>query len=328
MSEPTPAVIETFGRREGDVVVLGAAGKMGPSLARMAHRACQAAGSKRRVMAVSRFTNQQEAAKLAGWGIETVQCDLLDKSAIERLPAAADVLYLAGTKFGSTGQEARLWVMNSYLPALVCRKYRHSRIVAFSTGNVYGMAPAAAGGSKESDPPNPVGEYAMSCLGRERVFEYFSCNLGIPVTLIRLNYACDLRYGVLVDLAQRIQAGAPVDLTTSYFNTIWQGDANAMTLLSFAHVASPPCVLNVTGPEELSVREVSLELGRLLDRPVRFQGAESPTALLSNAARARERFGPPRVTAAELMRWVADWIQRGGPTLGKPTRFERRDGVF
>jgi nucleoside-diphosphate-sugar epimerase len=218
--------------------------------------------------------------------------------------------------------------MNTHLPAIVCRKFARSRIVAFSTGNVYGLVPAAGGGSVETDPPAPVGEYAMSCLGRERMFEHFSRTQGTPIVLIRLNYACDLRYGVLVDLAQRILAGQPIDLGTSWFNTIWQGDANALTLRCFEHVASPPLVLNLTGPELLQVRDASEQFGRLLARKPVFAGAESPTALLSNARRAFDLYGRPSMSAAELLEHVAAWLLRGLPTLNKPTQFQSRDGKF
>lgn len=327
LSEPTPGVIGTLGRLPGDLLVLGAAGKMGPSLARMARRASDAAGVRRRVIAVSRFSSGS-TAEFEEHGIETVRCDLQDADAVERLPDAPLVVYMAGRKFGSTGDESATWAMNSYLPGVVCRRYRQSRIVAFSTGNVYPFTRPAQGGSREEDALGPVGEYAMSCLGRERVFEYFSRSLGIPLGIIRLNYACDLRYGVLVDLAHRILAGEPVDVSMGYFNTIWQGDANAMTLRAFDHVAVPPWVVNVTGPELLSVRAVSARLGQLLDRPVRFTGTEAETALLSNASLALEVLGPLRVDAERLITWVADWVARGGRALGKPTHFEVRDGKF
>jgi nucleoside-diphosphate-sugar epimerase len=231
-------------------------------------------------------------------------------------------------KFGSTGQEARTWAMNTFVPACACRRFRGSRLVAFSTGTLYGLAPVSKGGSQETDVPCPTGEYAMSCLGRERMVEHFSCMLGLPAALIRLNYACELRYGVLVDIARRVWAGEAIDLAMGYFNTIWQGDANAMALRAFDHVATPPFILNLTGPELLSVREVAQEFGRLMRREVHFQGTEAPTAILSNAARARQLFGPPAVRLETLIRWISDWIERDGPTLGKPTHFEVRDGKF
>ena len=308
--------------------MLGIAGKMGPSLARMARRASDLAGNRRRIIGVARFSSPGSEAELQRQGIETIRCDLLNEQAVQELPDAPNVLYLAGMKFGATGQESLTWAMNTHLPALVCRKFARSRIVAFSTGNVYGLVPAAGGGSRETDVPAPVGEYAMSCLGRERIFEHFSRTLGTRVALLRLNYACDLRYGVLVDLAQKVLAGAPVDLGMSWFNTIWQGDANAMTLRCFDHVASPPLTLNLTGPELLNVRETCEQLGRLLGRQPAFMGTQSPTALLSNARNALGLFGEPRVAAGQLLAWVAAWVRQGGPTLNKPTHFEARDGRF
>jgi nucleoside-diphosphate-sugar epimerase len=328
LSEPTPEVAQTLGRLEGDLVVLGVGGKMGPSLARMARRASDQDGVRRRIIGVARFSSAGLEAGLQEQGIETVRCDLLDEAAMQQLPDVPNVLYLAGMKFGATGQGALTWAMNTHLPAIICQKYARSRIVAFSTGNVYGLVPAAGGGSRETDVPAPVGEYAMSCLGRERMFEHFSRAQGTRVALLRLNYACDLRYGVLVDLAQKVLAGAPVDLGMSWFNTLWQGDANAMTLRCFDHVTAPPLVLNLTGPEVLNVRETCERLGKLLGRQPVFTEAESPTALLSNAERAFGLFGRPRVDAGRLIEWVAAWVRQGGPTLNKPTHFEARDGRF
>jgi nucleoside-diphosphate-sugar epimerase len=261
-------------------------------------------------------------------GVETIHCDLLDEAAVARLPQVPNVVYLAGLKFGSTGNAPGTWAMNTFLPALTCRQYRSSRIVAFSTGAVYGLAAAAEGGSRETDLPRPVGEYAMSCLGRERMFQYFSQTQAIPTVLVRLFYACELRYGVLVDLAGQILAGEPIDLRMGYFNIIWQGDSNAMTLLSFAQAATPPFLINVTGPETLSTREVAEAMGRRLGMKPTFCGAELATACLGNTTLSRRLFGPPRVSAAQLIEWVADWTKRGGENLLKPTHFEVRDGKY
>jgi len=326
LSEPTPEVIETLGRLPGDLMLLGVAGKMGPSLARMARRASDAAGVRRRVIGVARFTEGGQET-LEAHGVETIRCDLLNEDDVARLPEAPNVIFMAGRKFGSTGDEPLTWAMNAYLPAVVARKYRQSRIVAFSTGNVYGFSPPG-GGSRESDALQPIGEYAMSCLGRERMFAYFSRALKIPMAIVRLNYACELRYGVLVDLAQRIERGEMIDLAMGHFNVIWQGDANAMTLRALEHVSTPPWVVNVTGPETLSVRDVGRRLAELLGKPVRFAGGEAPEALLSNASIGLAQLGPPRVTAAELTERVADWVARGGRSLDKPTHFESRDGKF
>jgi nucleoside-diphosphate-sugar epimerase len=328
LSEPTEPVVEIMRRLPGDIILLGAAGKIGPSLARMARRASDLAGVHRRVIGVSRFSAPEEQARLQALGVETIRCDLLDEFAVAQLPPAPNVIYLAGLKFGSAADAARTWAMNTYLPGNVCRKYRASRIVAFSTGAVYGLTPRAGGGSNETDSPQPVGEYAMSCLGRERMFEYFSGAWNIPVALIRLFYACELRYGVLVDLAHRILTGDPIDLAMGCFNIIWQGDNNAMTLLAFDHVASPPFVINVTGPEILNIRDVSLTMGRLLGKTPKFRGAELETACLGNAARAHRLFGQPGVSAEQLIEWVVDWVKRGGENLGKPTHFEVRDGRY
>jgi nucleoside-diphosphate-sugar epimerase len=328
LSKPTRGVVDTLAVLDGDMVLLGAGGKMGPSLARMARRAADAAGRPRRVVAVSRFSSGEVEARLRGWGVETMRCDLLDRVRLAALPDAPNVVYLPGMKFGATGQKALTWAMNAYLPGMVCERYRHSRIVAFSTGNVYGMAPVALGGSVEGDEPRPAGDYAMSCLGRERVLEHFSRREGIPMAVLRLNYANEMRYGVLVDIARRVQAGDAVDVTMGFLNALWQGDANAMTLQAFAHVASPPTVLNLAGPELLSVRRLAEQFGGLLGKPVRCAGTECPEAFISNGQLAHGLFGYPRVGVLQLMKWIADWIARGGEYLDKPTHFEVRHGNF
>jgi nucleoside-diphosphate-sugar epimerase len=328
LSEPPEYVVETMRTLDGDVVVLGVAGKMGPTLARMARRASDLAGVRRRIIGVARFSAPEQEASLQAHGVETVRCDLLDKADVDRLPDATNVVFMAGRKFGSTGLEALTWAMNCHVPALVCGRYATSRIVAFSTGNVYGLTPAGAGGSTEAAVPHPVGEYAMSCLGRERMFEYFSSSHGLRTVILRLNYATEMRYGVLADLARRVAAGETIDVTMGYFNAIWQADANAMALASLAHATAPPLILNVAGPEELSVRATCEEVATLLGRSVSFTGQEAPDALLSNGARAASLFGRPRVAAAQLIAWTADWVARGGPTLDKPTHFESRDGRF
>jgi nucleoside-diphosphate-sugar epimerase len=260
--------------------------------------------------------------------VETIRCDLLDENQRNRLPDAANVVYMPGRKFGSTGDEGTTWAVNCYLPALVCQKFRRGRIVAFSTGNVYPLTRPETGGPTESDPPNPVGEYGMSALGRERMFGYFSRTLGIPVAIIRLNYAVDLRYGVVVDLARQILAHQPINLAMGYFNAIWQGDANGMTLRAFDHCAVPPRIFNVTGPDVLSVREVSERLGERLGVEPVFVGQEADTALLSNAAAGIAELGPLRMTSNQLIEHVANWLKHGGRVLDRPTHFEARDGRF
>ena len=328
LSDPSAAAVDAMRRVGGDIAVLGVAGKMGPTLARMARRALDAAGVAGRVIGVSRFSAPEQQRALERHGVETMRCDLLDEDALARLPDAPNVIFMAGRKFGSTGDESYTWAMNAYLPALVCRRYRTSRIVAFSTGNVYGLTPQGRRGSREEDQPAPIGEYAMSCLARERLFEHFSRAADVPVAILRLNYAAEMRYGVLSDLASRVLRREPIDVTMGYFNVIWQGDANAMALAALAHTASPPLILNVAGPEELSVRATGTELARRMGVEVSFTGREAADALLSNAARARALFGPPRVDAARLLAWTADWTARGGETLGKPTHFESRSGRF
>jgi len=328
LSEPSDAAVDAMRRADGDVIVLGVAGKMGPTLARMARRAMDAAGRKHRVIGVSRFTSPDQQRTLEACGVETVRCDLLDESALVRLPDVPHVIFMAGRKFGSAGNEPLTWAMNAHLPALVCARYRRSRIVAFSTGNVYGLTPHGRGGSREADPPAPVGEYAMSCLARERMFEYFSDTAGIPVAILRLNYATEMRYGVLVDLARRVSRREPVDVTMGYFNTIWQADANAMALAALTHASSPATIVNLAGPEELSVRSAATELARLLDTDVSFTGREADDALLSNGSHGWALLGRPRVDVERLIAWTADWTRRGGDHLGKPTQFESRAGRF
>jgi nucleoside-diphosphate-sugar epimerase len=328
LSEPSEAAIDAMRRADGDVIVLGVAGKMGPTLARMARRAMDAAGLRHRVIGVARFSSPEQQQTLEAGGVETIRCDLLDASAVARLPDAPHVVFMAGRKFGSAGNEPLTWAMNAHLPAVVCARYRGSRIVAFSTGNVYGLTAHGCAGSREGDPPAPAGEYAMSCLARERIFEYFSDAAGIPVAILRLNYATEMRYGVLVDLARRVSRREPVDVTMGYFNTIWQGDANAMALAALTQASTPASIVNIAGPEEVSVRAAATELARLLDTDVTFTGREADDALLSNGSRGWALLGQPRVSLERMMAWTADWTRRGGDHLGKPTQFESRAGRF
>lgn len=328
LSEPPGYLVEIFRKLAGDILVLGVAGKMGPTLAQTAIRASEASGSKRSVIGVARFSKPEEQAKLESIGVKTIKGDLLDEKFLASLPDAPNVVYMAGMKFGSTGNESLTWGMNTHLPALVCQRFAKSRIAAFSTGNVYGLCPMRLGGSLETDVPNPVGEYAMSCLGRERIFEHFSRTRNIPVSILRLNYACELRYGVAVDLAQQIFAGKEIDVSMGAFNLIWQGDANAVALASLAHASSPPLVLNIAGPELLSVRRVCTKLGEILGKEARFTGTEAPDAILSNAQLSHRLFGYPRIGAHELIEMIGNWVKAGGKSLGKPTHFESREGKF
>jgi nucleoside-diphosphate-sugar epimerase len=329
LSEPTEKLIDLFRHLAGDLLILGAGGKMGPTFARMARRAFDAAEKRSRVIAVSRFTNHGLARNLNDHGIETLSGDLCEADFVRNLSQVENVLYLVGTKFGTAADASRTWTINTYIAGLVADRFRTSRIVALSTGNVYGMVPIANGrGSVETDHLNPDGEYAMSALGRERVFEHFSREHGTPTIIIRLNYATECRYGVLVDLAQKIRRGEPISLAMGYFNTIWQRDACDIILRSFGHAASPPLVLNVTGNERISVRTVCERFGELFGTPPRFTDAESGSAILSDASLACDLFGRPATSVEEMMRRVADWIQRGGETWNKPTHFEVRDGKF
>jgi nucleoside-diphosphate-sugar epimerase len=327
-SRPGDEDIEAMRALGGDLLILGAGGKMGPTLAMRAQRAMAAAGQRHRIIAVARFTNAGLTSRLESAGVETIACDMLEPGALSRLPDAPNVIFMAAMKFGTTGAAHMTWAMNTYLPGLVAERFRASRLVAFSTGNVYPLVPVTGGGATEHTPPHPVGEYAQSALGRERMFEYVSNMHGTPVVLLRLNYANELRYGVLLDIGRKVYERRPVDVSMGMVNVIWQGDANSMCLRSFDHVQSPPLVLNITGPETLSVRYLANEFGRRFGIDPVIEGVEAPTALLSNASRAIELFGYPKVTFGQMFEWVAAWIEAGGKTHGKPTHFETRDGRF
>jgi nucleoside-diphosphate-sugar epimerase len=332
LSQPTVGAIDTMSTLDGDIVVLGVGGKMGPTLARMAKRASELAGVKRRIIGVSRFSSSPSDSslerQLQSYGVETLRCDLLNPKSLAELPDVANVVFMAGMKFGCTGQESLTWAINALLPGLVANRYPHSRIAVFSTGNVYGLSRISNGGSHEGDTLNPSGEYAMSCLGRERIFEHFSRANNTKMTILRLNYATELRYGVLLDIALRVNAEQAVSLSMGFLNAIWQADATAMSLQSLGCTTSPANVINITGPEILSVRRVAEEFGKLLNKPVRFDGQESSDALLSNAQGAFQLFGVPQVNTEQMMIWIADWVRRGGTTLAKPTHFEERAGRF
>jgi len=328
LSRPSAATIELMSRLKGDILVLGVAGKMGLTLARMAVRAAQEAGVKKRVVGVARFSDADARNQLEACGVETIQCDLLDRHAVMALPRLQNAIFMAGRKFGTGGSEDVTWAMNTLVPANVCEHLPESRIVAFSTGCVYPLVTATSGGCDESVPPVPVGEYAQSCLGRERVFEYYSRKNGTPVCLYRLNYAIDMRYGVLHDIGAAIIEGRPVDASVGVFNMIWQGDANNRALLCLDHCASPAAIMNITGTDILSTRDVAETLGRLLDKPVTFQGQDRGVAYLNNAARAARLFGPSTVSNDDLIQWQADWLLHGGRSLGKPTHFEVNNGKF
>jgi nucleoside-diphosphate-sugar epimerase len=328
LSRPAAADLAAMASLSGDLLILGVSGKVGPSLARLARRACEKAGVEKRIVGVARFSQPEVRGQLEGYGVETLPCNLLDRGELAQLPDCPNVIFMAGQKFGTSGDQPLTWATNAYLPAIVAERFPDSRIVAFSTGNVYPLTPVASGGPKETDPVGPVGEYAQSALARERIFEYFSRQNGTPIAQLRLNYAIDLRYGVLRDIAEKVFQRRPVDLATGYANVIWQRDANSIALRSFAHCASPPFVLNMTGAEIISVREIAKRFGAIWGIEPRFEGAEANTALLSDASLCRELFGPPEVSIRQMVEWLAHWIGRGGRGLGKPTHFEDRAGNF
>jgi nucleoside-diphosphate-sugar epimerase len=328
LSRPRSALIEDFGRLDGDIVVLGAAGKMGPSLVRLATRAVTEAGTGTKVTAVSRFSQPGSAEAMRVSGAEVHPADLSDDDAIASLPDAAYVIFLVGAKFGTAGNEAATWATNAYLPGRIAQRYAGSTIVALSTGNVYPLTPTGVGGPTEEHPVGPVGEYAMSCLGRERIFSHFAGLSNTPLALIRLNYAVEPRYGVLVDIGLKVRAGESVDVTTGYANVVWQGYANEVVLRSLLHAGEPPFVLNLTGPETFSVRSVAEQFAREFGTDVVFSGEAASTALLSNASRCHGLFGYPDVPLAELVKLTAGWIDDGQALLGKPTKFDVRDGRF
>jgi hypothetical protein len=324
MTRPDPALVADLAAVPGDLVVLGAAGKMGPTLCRMAKRADPA----RRVIAVARWSEPGVRARMEGWGIECLPADLMEDGVLAALPEAPNVVFMAARKFGSTGNEALTWAMNVLLPARVAARYAASRIVFFSTGNVLPMWPVNGPAPDEDAAPAPVGDYAASCLGRERAFQHAAASRGTRCFGIRLNYAIDLRYGVLHDVAAKVWAGTPVPLAMGHANVIWQGDANAWTLRALARADASCPVLNVTGPETVSIRWLAGQFGNRMDRVPEFAGQEASNALLSNAARAFATFGYPTVPLMTMVDWVAEWVARGGRALGKPTKFEVRDGRF
>jgi nucleoside-diphosphate-sugar epimerase len=325
LSQPLPGVTEALESLEGDLLILGAGGKMGPTLARMARRALPVG---RQVLAVSRFSSSEARSRLEKQGIRTLACDLLDRAALEHLPDVANIIFMAGHKFGSSDNPGLTWRMNAVLPALVAERFAGARTVVFSTGCVYPFVPVDSGGAREDTPLGPPGEYAHSCIARERLFTDASLRLGTPCLIFRLNYAIDLRYGVLHDIARKVWAGEPVDVTCGYVNVIWQGDACARALQCLPRTSTPPEVLNVTGSETLSVRDLAERFGRLFDRTPRFTGTEAPTAWLADAGKSIDWFGEPSIGLERMIEATAAWIRRGGNSLGKPTHFESRDGRF
>ena len=324
MSRPSQALVDDMAKLDGDIVVLGVGGKVGPTLARLAKRAAP----RKRVIGVARFSDADVKRRLESWGVETLSADLLERAQVDKLPEAANVVYMAGKKFGTDADRGFAWAMNTMVPALVAERYRASRIVVFSTLCVYPFAPVAAGGWDESVEPKPLGDYANSCVGRERIFQYHSRRHGTPVRLMRLNYAIDMRYGVLHDIARWVKNGAPVPLATGHANVVWQGDSSSQILRALLHCTTPASPLNIGGPELASVRMLAHEFGRRFGVEPVFEGVEAPDAWVNNCLQAQRLFGNPVVPLGRMIDWTADWVARGLPVHDKPTRFEVRDGGF
>ncbi len=328
ISRPSKEAIDMFSRIDGDIMFLGVGGKIGPTLALMAKRACNEAGVSKKIYGVSLFESDEEQKRIEALGIETIHGDLLDTRFIHSLPKVKNVYFLAGMKFGSEDNLSLTWAVNSFMPALVVEHFKDSKIVAFSTGCVYPLVPVESGGSKETDKPEPVGEYAQSCLGRERMFEYGSKRNKTQVALIRLNYSVELRYGVLVDIATKVKNQEPLDLSMGYFNVIWQGDVNDVVLRSVELAESPAKVINITGEEIIRVRDVAEEFGKLFGVETKLVGKEAPTALLNNSQYAYGLYGHPKVPISQVIRWIAEWMKDEKKLLGKPTHYEVRDGKY
>lgn len=325
---PSPEFVENIKKLDGDLMILGAGGKMGPSLAILAKEALQKAGKVNHVIAVSRFSDQKIAKQLTSAGVKVVKTDLLKDDELKRLPRVRNIIYMAGTKFGTAGNESFTWIMNSYLPGRIAEHFRSSRIVVFSTGNIYPYVPVYSGGATEYTAPQPLGEYAQSCLGRERVFEHFSKLHQIPVLIYRLNYAIDFSYGVLLEIAKSVLEDREIDLSTGHVNVIWQGDANEYAIRSLFLCESPARKLNITGPETVSVRWAAEEFGRMFEKKPRFVNEEQPDALLSNASEAHKLFGYPKVSLKQMIDILAEWLNQGGGTINKPTHFQERKGSY
>jgi len=328
LSAPSERLVEDVKNIKGDILILGVGGKMGPSLARLARRALDEAGSGQRVIGVSRFSQGSLQEELEIVGVETIAADLTDEAELRQLPAAENVIYMVGKKFGTSGQEHMTWAMNSYLPGRVAEKFKKSRIVVFSSGNIYPYVPVFSGGATEDTLPGPLGEYAQSCLGRERIFEHFSRKYEIPMLIYRLNYAVEMRYGNLLEIARSVYQKKTIDLKMGHMNVIWQGDANEIAIRSLLHCSTPPKLLNVTGPETISIRWAAEEFGKIFGIKPVFENEEEPTALLNNASHSHQLFGYPSVSLTQVMEWTAEWVQLDGATLDKPTHFQVRSGNF
>ena len=328
LSLPSEKLKQDLDDLGGDILILGAGGKMGPSLAKLAARAYNELGSKYKIIGVSRFTDHRVRKDLESNGVETIAMDLLDDPFLQDLPTVPHVIFMAGLKFGTLGNEPLTWALNTYLPARVAEKYRKSRIVAFSTGNVYPFKSVKNGGANEQTHVGPIGEYAQSCLGRERIFQYFSVVNKTPALIIRLNYALDLRYGILNEIGRSVWNGRPIDLTMGYSNVIWQGDANSYALRALKLCDSPARILNVTGPEIISIRKLAERFGSLMGKDPVFVSQEAPTALLSDASELYKLLGSPCVSLNQMINWTVEWIKHDGEQLDKPTHFQERGGLY
>ncbi|TKB99102.1 NAD-dependent epimerase/dehydratase family protein [Pedobacter cryophilus] len=328
LTKPSLALIEDIKKIDGDIIMLGIGGKMGPSMGKLAVDAIKAAGISKRVIGVSRFSDEKSKLALEALGIETITCDLLNDVELQALPDAKNIIYLAGNKFGTTGKEGFTWAMNAYLPGRVAEKYKNSNIVAFSSGNVLPFVPVTSGGVSEETTPEPIGEYAQSCLGRERVFEYFAQKNQTPTLIYRLNYAVDFRYGVVMELAKSVLNGKEIDLRTENVNVIWQSDANEIAIRSLLHCQAPAKILNVTGPEILSIKWIANQFGSIFNKEPKFIYEATGTALLNNASECHRIFGYPKVTIREIIEITATWLQQGGDEFGKATHFQERGGKF
>ncbi len=326
--QPSAELIRDLAEVDGDIMILGAGGKMGPALSILARKAILKTNKEKKVIAVSRFTDKKLQNKLESFGIETIRADLLDNTQLWGLPEVNNIIFMAGMKFGTTGNESYTWAMNSYMPGKIAEKFPGSRMVVFSTGNIYSYVDKNSGGSVEDDRPGPIGEYAESCLGRERIFQYFSVKNNSPTVLFRLNYAVDFRYGVMVEIARSVFLEKEIDLSTGFVNLIWQEDACEYALRSLKHCHIPPLLLNVTGPGIISVRSLAEEFARIFNKQIRFTNKELPTALLSNAGRLFSLLGPPKTSLDKMTELIALWVAAGGDHSGKPTHFQERQGLF
>ena len=328
LATPRPELVAMMKRLKGDIMILGVAGKMGVTMAMLAVNAIREAGVAKRVIGVARFSNPEERNKLESAGVETVVCDLLDREQVNRLEKVDNIIFMAGRKFGTGGSEELTWAMNILAPEYVCEHFKASSIVAFSTGCVYPLEHITSCGSTEDTVPMPVGEYSQSCLGRERIFQYYSKKYGTKVLLFRLNYAIDLRYGVLHDIARSIAAGEAVDNTVGFFNCIWQGDANSNALRALELCESPCAVLNITGPEMASVADCAAAMGKIMGKEVTFKGEPGVIGYLNNSGRMCQVLGYPAVSLNQMVQWQAQWLAQGGVSIGKPTHFEVNNGKF